>query len=79
MPDTIDGIIYDSTLLIERIPIDNLFQKKIYFEKYAINVGLIESYEMNIESQGQNIDLSKPIENRITKGYIYHKILTQKK
>lgn len=68
--ETINGIVFDSVASIDHKDQASLYEKQYSYEKYAKNIGLVYSYTMDIESQGV-IEISKPIETRITNGTIY--------
>ena len=72
--DSINSNYLDSLLRVEQINEESLIDKKEFYEVYMKNVGLVEKFEININSQpinGEPIDISVPIEQRITVGTIY--------
>lgn len=70
--DTINGVIYDSVLFVMQKNFKSLYTYEYGEERYAKNVGLIYKKTIDVESQPtqMQIDLTKPIEDRITKGTI---------
>lgn len=72
-PETIAEITYDSVLTVMQKGFKSLYTYEYGEERYAKNVGLIYKKAINVESQPthQQIDLTKPIEDRITKGTIH--------
>ncbi|MFQ3579307.1 MAG: hypothetical protein SNJ71_04095 [Bacteroidales bacterium] len=73
LKDTIKTKLFDSVLTVEQKNFESLFEKKYKAEKYAKNIGMVYSKFIQIESQSSStyqIDISKPIMTRITKGEI---------
>ncbi|SRR5574344_791784 len=70
--DTIAGIGYDSVLFVMQKNFKSLYTYEYAEERYAKNIGLIYKKTIDVESQPtqMQIDLTKPIEDRITKGTI---------
>lgn len=70
--DTILGCVYDSVLTVIEQDFKNLYSYQYAEEHYAKNIGMIFREVIDVESQPNHahIDLSLPIENRITKGTI---------
>ncbi len=70
--DTIQGIIYDSVLVITQQKFKSLYTYQFKEERYAYGIGLISKIKYDVESQPNhaNINLNLPIEQRITKGTI---------
>ena len=68
--DTISNIVYDSVLVVSQQDFKSLYTYQFSEERYAKNVGLIYRKNIDVESQPNHakIDLTKPIEERITKG-----------
>lgn len=62
----------DSTIVVEQQKFESLYSYVFQEERYARGVGLCSKTDINIESQPihGSIDLSLPIEERITYGYI---------
>ena len=71
-PDTIAETSYDSVLFVLQKDFKSLFTYEYSEERYAKNVGLIYKKIIDVESQPihMQVDLTKPIEERITKGTI---------
>lgn len=72
--EIINNINLDSVITITSFDEESLIDKKSIFEKYSKNIGLVEKVSIEINSQpenGQPIDITIPIENRITTGKIY--------
>ena len=69
-PDTIAETSYDSVLFVLQKDFKSLFTYEYSEERYAKNVGLIYKKIIDVESQPihMQVDLTKPIEERITKG-----------
>lgn len=70
--DTIYTSTFDSVLVVLQKDFKSLYTWDYAEERYARNVGLIYRKNISVESQPNHarIDLSKPIEDRITKGTI---------
>lgn len=70
--DTVLNCVYDSVLVVSQQDFKSLYTWQYSEEKYAKNVGMIYRMTVDVESQPNHatIDLSKPIEERITKGTI---------
>lgn len=71
--ETIGAFAYDSVTTVEHYATESLYEKEYEDEKYASCVGMVQRTTINVESQsstGIEIDLSKPIMTRITKGTI---------
>ncbi|MFW5851917.1 MAG: hypothetical protein ACOCWB_06820 [Bacteroidota bacterium] len=62
----------DSTIVVEQQKFESLYSYVFQEERYACGVGLCSKTDINIESQPIHgtIDLSLPIEERITYGYM---------
>jgi hypothetical protein len=71
----VNGVEFKETAYIESRNESSLIDKWFYFERYARGVGLIEKQNLWIDSQGENIDYSIPIEQRVTKGVILYQTL----
>ncbi len=72
--DTVSSTLFDSVLTVTVTNEESLIDKKLIYEKFAKNIGLIEKIDININSQPENgepVDITVPIENRITTGTIY--------
>ena len=67
-----EGIHIDSAISVTLNDFKSLYTYQYEVEQYAKNIGLLYKQSINVESQPThaNIDLSKPIEDRITKGTI---------
>lgn len=70
--DTILGVPYDSVLVVMQQNFKSLYTWQYGEERYAKNIGMVYKKTIDVESQPNHarIDLSKPIEERITKGTI---------
>ncbi|MBR5435167.1 MAG: hypothetical protein IK117_12100 [Bacteroidales bacterium] len=70
--DTILGVPYDSVLVVLQQDFKTLYSWQYGEARYAKNIGMIYRKAIDVESQPNHaqIDLSKPIEERITKGSI---------
>ena len=70
--DTILGVPYDSVIVVKQQDFKSLYTWQYGEERYAKNIGMIYRKAIDVESQPNHarIDLSKPIEERITKGTI---------
>ncbi len=74
IPDTVNSICFDSVLTVTISDNESLINKKLIYNKYAKNIGLIYKVNIDINSQPDNgnpIDITIPIEERITTGTIY--------
>jgi hypothetical protein len=71
VPFLLNSLSFDSTLTVSQKNKVSAISKMVYFEKYALNVGMIQKQEININSQ-QIVDISIPIEQRVTQGYFYY-------
>ena len=72
--DTVNSMSFDSVLTVTIYDEESLIDKKLVFNKYAKNIGLIDKTIIDINSQptnGDPIDITVPIEERITTGTIY--------
>lgn len=77
---TIDSIhkpwkMFDSTLVVVHENTESLIDKYLTYEKYAINVGLVEYRSINISQAFVNYNL--PIEQRIIRGEMYIQTILQ--
>lgn len=70
-PYTLNNLDFDSVLTVLQVSDSSLIHKNYEYEKFAKNIGLIEKYSINIESDIQIFDYNLPIEQRITEGTIY--------
>ncbi|MCQ2959253.1 MAG: hypothetical protein MJ198_03575 [Bacteroidales bacterium] len=72
MQDTIFNVVYDSVLIVLQDDFKSLYTYQFAEDHFAKNFGLIYRQRIDVESQPNHakIDLSLPIEKRITKGTI---------
>jgi len=74
VPLTVNGHAFDSTASVLQIDQETLLEKKLYREKYARNVGLIEKSTIDIRgyTDSDNIPdtIVKPLMNRIKSGVV---------
>jgi hypothetical protein len=63
-PQQILGFSFDSVLTVTQKADSNIIKKEYHVEKYAKNLGLIYKEQTDISSQ--EVDITKPIEERIT-------------
>ena len=72
--DTVNSTVFDSVLTVTIANEESLIDKKLIYEKFAKNIGLVEKINIDINSQPENgdpVDITVPVEERITTGTIY--------
>jgi len=75
IPDTIGGNIYPEVAVIRQADSENLVEKRFSEERYARGVGLV-SRELQILDT-QQIDETRPWEEKAEKGFILHQRLVE--
>jgi hypothetical protein len=74
-PYSLNILLFDSVLTVVQKEKLTAIDKIYFEEKYALGVGLIEKQQTDIYTGKDDYDPTVPIEERITKGIIYHQKL----
>lgn len=69
-PDVVNALSFEKVLTITQREFTSAVEKYLFYEKYAYGIGLIKKEMVDIYSE--DVDLSIPIEDRVTKGTMYY-------
>ncbi len=72
-PYSMNNLLFDSVLTVVQKEKSSAIDKIYFEEKFAVGIGLIEKVQTDVYSK--DVDQTVPIEERITKGMIYHQKL----